>query len=183
MNRFKEYLIAHGEYLGSGCNRSAYKLNDKVYKFSMREDDNEQNAFERYSYSLVPEAFRKFFPNPKWHGRIAEMDEVIIVESSEYMPDNCDGCESDYCGTYCQADPLYYEDGECLSDFYLGQFLINFNMWSMETENEIWEFLQWIENEGGAPEDLVNNPGNFGYNAKTGQLQFVDWGWSDGDWG
>lgn len=161
MNKFKKYILENGKYLSSGCDRTAYLLNGKVYKFPYTEGSS-QGDFEFEIYHSLHSKFKKFFPNPKWYGRIVEMDKVEIANNivdfySPYDRDN------------------YRLEGE-IRDWAIYSLLEANGLDTGEIIDELYELFEWIEAEGGLPEDLVNNTGNFGL--LNNQIVFVDWGWS-----
>lgn len=149
MSKFTEHLKKYGEYIGMGCARSAYLLEDKVYKVPI--EQNDQGQFEQDIMDILPKEFERFFPNVEFFGRIARMDFVEIAENIDFEMSDCD----DHC-LYGFIEALNVEcDASLLRDF-----------------------LDWFEDQGGAINDIETNAGNFGRDPETNELKIVDWGWS-----
>jgi hypothetical protein len=156
MNKFEKYIMKNGERLDNGCSRVAYLLNDKVYKIPI--EDNWQGIFEQDIYESLPQHLKKFFPNPKWFGRIVEMDYVEVGRFSLF--------DNDYDS---------YDSCNSISQYLLNEF-IEQNEITIDFD-ELYELFDFLESRGGMPEDIVNNLSNVGVIGS--ELKIVDWGWSD----
>ena len=159
MNKFQKYIVENGEFLGAGADREAFLLNGKVYKIPFAE--NYQGRFEEEVYQDMPEKYKDFFPNVNWYGRIVEMDYVQVAGDTNFE-ENCE-------------DYLSYEEG-LFNDWCISDFVFQCEV-DLPNVNLLYKLLDWLQDRGGIPEDMVNNTGNFGH--INGQLKFVDWGWSN----
>lgn len=163
MNKLLKLLKKEGKNLGAGCERRSYLYNGKVYKVPF--GDGEQGVFEQDVYSLMPDKFKIFFPNPEFIGRITKMDYVEIAVKHRNI------------------DAYYYYDGYGEWDIFnnwgdsiLAKFCEDYGIifdWSL-----FEDFMIWFKDQGGLLVDILSNPGNWGWDPVTKELKIVDWGWS-----
>ena len=165
-NKLTSFIKRKGEYLGSGCERAAYDYKGKVYKVPY--ESNEQGYFEQDIMEMLPERFKTFFPNPKFYGRICEMDYVTVAREAEWNNEIEERCQK-----MSESINMNFEYG--LYEFvYLHGVKLDVDLFE--------ELLDWMVDQGGAVDDILDNDGNYGYDPTTMELKIVDWGWSSSYW-
>lgn len=163
-SEFEKYIRKHGEYLGQGISREAYRLEGKVYKLLRDYEDDYQMNAEEQIYAYIPERFKHLFPNPRWLGHgIVEMDEVEIAQDIVPWGD---------IRVEIIAESLSEETHHYLSNTDIVRFLVHTGLTHMMEELE--DFVSWLHSENLNARDLFDNSTNFGM--RNGELKFIDWG-------
>ncbi len=155
MNKFEEMIRENGIALGQGVSRVAYLFKNKVFKLS-RDDLADETLYqqqtdnEQYVYKALinqnPE-FAKFFPNPRWYGRVCAVDKCTTIQ---------DLCEDE------EIEESWIENILDELDF------------SNANIDSFLSFLEKLKKEFGIS-DLETNPSNIGI-AQSGDLVILDWG-------
>lgn len=155
MNKFEEMIRENGIALGQGMSRAAYLFKNKVFKLSRADlmDESlyqQQTDNEQYVYKVLinqdPE-FAKFFPNPRWYGRVCAVDRCTTIQ--------------DLC-----------EDKE-IEGPWVENILDELNFSNVNIDS----FLSFLEKLGKEFDinDLETNPSNIGI-TQSGDLVILDWG-------
>jgi len=164
MSRFTSEIKRKGKWVGSGCEREAYLFQNKVFKINYSRSGFEQTEVEQNVYSSLPDRFKKFFPNPKWFGRVMVADFVDIYDKRKYQ-------ESEQ---FFQLDSTIYPHKfmDSLSRSNLGDLIAEIQAYDVLPD--LMDCLEYFDVAGCSIDDMIDNDGNFG--VQDGQIKFVDWG-------